>query len=65
MSDDGSVRQMDDRAAQPAAPAVDEYEPPRIETFGSFVDLTAGCFFDKKLGNPDYWSFIPIAWCSS
>ena len=56
---------MDDHKTPLAGSAVDEYEAPRVETFGSFVDLTAGCYFDKKLGSPDYWSFIPIAWCSS
>ena len=42
-----------------------EYEPPRVETFGSFYELTGACFFDKKQGSPDYWSFIPATWCSS
>lgn len=42
-----------------------EYEPRRVETFGSFYDLTGTCFFDKKQGSPDYWSFIPATWCSS
>jgi hypothetical protein len=57
---------MNEREAAVAAqrPTV-EYEPPRVETLGSFVDLTGTCFYDKKLGTPDYWSFVPIAWCSS
>jgi hypothetical protein len=57
---------MNDRngaCAQPQSPV--EYEPPRVETLGSFLDLTAGCFYDKKMGDPDFWSFIPVTWCSS
>jgi hypothetical protein len=55
---------MDDRETVAVEPRP-EYEAPRVETLGSFYDVTAACFFDKKLGSPDYWSFIPISWCSS
>lgn len=51
------------------------YEPPQLRSVGSLYALTQGdivrqnengqwCIFDKRLGEPDYWSMIPIADCS-
>lgn len=50
------------------------YEPPAIQSIGSLYDLTKDhirqngdgqwCVFNKTLGEPDYWSMIPIANCS-
>jgi hypothetical protein len=50
------------------------YEPPAIRTVGSLYELTQQvfrqnsdgqwCIFDKRLGEPDYWSMIPVTNCS-
>jgi hypothetical protein len=50
------------------------YEPPTIRSVGSVYELTRDhisqnsdgdwCFWNKTLGEPDYWSMIPIANCS-
>jgi hypothetical protein len=50
------------------------YEPPTIRSVGSIYELTRDhisqnsdgdwCFWNKTLGEPDYWSMIPIANCS-
>jgi hypothetical protein len=39
------------------------YEPPELRVLGTLHDLTLGgdwCFFDKQLGQPDYWLRIPV-----
>ena len=44
------------------------YEAPELKVLGTLHELTLGgdwCFFNKTLGNPDYWNRIPIANCSS
>jgi hypothetical protein len=47
------------------------YEPPALRAVGSLRELTqAGqhdvpCFWTKTIGPPDYFTFIPIANCSS
>ena len=53
---------------------IDTYDAPTIRTVGSVFELTQSgfhknsngqwCFFDKTLGEPDYWSMIPISNCS-
>jgi hypothetical protein len=50
----------------------DRYEPPALRVVGSLHGLTqAGshhdipCFWTKTIGPPDYFTFIPIANCSS
>lgn len=51
------------------------YESPMIRAVGSLYELTGDhiirqngngqwCIFNKTLGEPDYWSMIPIANCS-
>jgi hypothetical protein len=50
------------------------YEPPLIRTVGSVYEFTQTqgrenghgrwCFFDKRLGEPDFWACIPVANCS-
>ena len=48
-----------------------QYEPPALHVVGSLHELTqAGqhdipCFWTKTIGPPDYFTFIPIANCSS
>ena len=46
------------------------YEPPRLRELGAVsVQTTTGCFFGKKLGGTDGWTFMginmPISNCSS
>jgi len=48
------------------------YEAPRLTALGSFYDLTLWgkdnpppCVFNKTLGPPDFFTFIPIANCSA
>jgi hypothetical protein len=49
----------------------DLYEPPALRVVGSLHDLTQTgrqdipCFWTKTIGPPDYFTFIPIANCSS
>jgi hypothetical protein len=50
----------------------DPYEPPALRVVGSLHDLTQTgrhqdipCFWTKTIGPPDYFTFIPIANCSS
>jgi hypothetical protein len=42
------------------------YEPPELQVLGTLHELTLSdfCFFNKTLGDPDFWSKIPIANCS-
>ena len=48
-----------------------QYEAPALRAVGSLHELTqAGqhdipCFWTKTIGPPDYFTFIPIANCSS
>ena len=48
-----------------------QYEAPALRVVGSLHELTqAGqhdipCFWTKTIGPPDYFTFIPIANCSS
>jgi hypothetical protein len=42
------------------------YEPPQLHALGTLHELTLDfCFFNKTLGNPDYWNRIPISNCST
>jgi hypothetical protein len=47
------------------------YEPPALRAVGSLHELTQTgkheipCFWTKTIGPPDYFTFIPIANCSS
>ena len=47
------------------------YEPPALRVVGSLHELTQNgqhdipCFWTKTIGPPDYFTFIPIANCSS
>lgn len=47
------------------------YEPPALSVVGSLHELTQTgnhdipCFWTKTIGPPDYFTFIPIANCSS
>ena len=47
------------------------YEPPALRIVGSLHELTLTgkhdipCFWTKTIGPPDYFTFIPIANCSS
>ena len=45
------------------------YEAPTLRIVGSLHELTLSghdipCLWNKTLGPPDYWTFIPIANCS-
>lgn len=41
------------------------YEPPELQVLGTLHQLTlSSCMFNKTLGDPDFWSAIPIANCS-
>lgn len=46
------------------------YEAPTLRIVGSLHELTLTgghdipCLWNKTLGPPDYWTFIPIANCS-
>lgn len=48
-----------------------QYEPPALRVVGSLHALTQTsghdipCFWTKTIGPPDYFTFIPIANCSS
>ncbi len=48
-----------------------QYEPPALRVVGSLHELTQQgqhdipCFWTKTIGPPDYFTFIPIANCSS
>jgi hypothetical protein len=48
-----------------------QYEPPALHVVGSLHELTQSgqhdipCFWTKTIGPPDYFTFIPIANCSS
>ena len=47
------------------------YEPPALRVVGSLHELTQTgqgdipCLWTKTIGPPDYFTFIPIANCSS
>ncbi len=51
--------------------AAKRYEPPALAVVGSLHELTLTggkdfpCFWTKTIGPPDYFTFIPIANCSS
>lgn len=41
------------------------YEAPELRVLGTLHELTlTSCLFGKTLGDPDFWSAIPIANCS-
>jgi hypothetical protein len=49
------------------ATAPEAYEAPSLRVVGSLHELTLHeipCLWNKTLGPPDYWTFIPIANCS-
>jgi len=41
------------------------YEKPELQVLGTVQELTEFCIFSKKFGDPDYFNFIPIAFCSA
>lgn len=45
------------------------YEPPALRVVGSLHELTQQgqlpCVWNKTIGPPDYFTFIPISNCSS
>jgi hypothetical protein len=47
-------------------PTTHEYERPALRVVGSLHELTqAPCVWNKTIGPPDYFTFIPISNCSS
>lgn len=48
------------------------YEPPKLHVVGSVTELTEWhrrprrkfCFWNKTIGPPDYWAWIPVTNCS-
>ena len=41
------------------------YEAQELRVLGTFHELTLDwCFFNKTLGDPDFWNRIPISNCS-